>query len=225
MTEKKTKFIAINKLNDNWNFFYNFIINYINNNNKIPIMNMLGKIILTIQNNKILTTILFIIISWLWSNILLKILFYFLIIDSTIISLLVLQNSEIFTNSRRLCKNVILIGLICFNVIGGLFSLLTMLFIYMEYSKFINRILFKLLKFSLKTVGNICPLIYCFYPQIELLSFENPDMTIITQEADINNIIDLHDINNFDNNHIENSNKNKKLNYLKNNLNKKSKKK
>ena len=46
-------------------------------------------------------------------------------------------------------------------------------------------------------------------------------MTIHHNLTPDNDIINLHDINNFDNN---TSNKSKKLNYLKNNLSKKSKK-
>jgi hypothetical protein len=108
-----------------------------------------------------------------------------MLIDSLIISLLVLQNNCIESNSRRLAKNVILIALTTTNLIGGIMTLLLVTFIYMEYSKFIGRLIFKFIKFIIKIFGNIFPPLYLLYPDIKLFNFEDPDMTI---RSDKNNI-------------------------------------
>lgn len=105
-----------------------------------------------------------------------------MLIDSLIISLLVLQNNSINTNSRRLAKNVILIALSSINLIGGILTLLLVSFIYMEYSKFFGRLIFKFIKFIIKIIGNIFPPVYLLYPDIKLFSFEEPDMTIYTDD-------------------------------------------
>lgn len=52
----------------------------------------------------------------------------------------------------------------------------------MEYSKFINRILFKIIKFIIKTISSIFPSICYFYPDIKLFNFEDPDTTLKSDE-------------------------------------------
>jgi hypothetical protein len=105
-----------------------------------------------------------------------------MLIDSLVISLLILQNNCVEINSRRLAKNVILITLTTMNLIGGIMTLLLVSFVYMEYSKFIGRLIFKFIKFIIKIFGNIFPPIYLLYPDIKLFNFEDPDMTIVSNK-------------------------------------------
>ena len=171
-----SKLKSFDNLNNNWDNIFKFCINYFTQYNySLSIINVVKKM----HSNKILFILIFLIISWFWSNILLQIVYYFMLIDSIIISLLILQNNSINSNSRRLGKNIILIAMTTFNLIGGILSMFLLSFIYMEYSKFINRIIFKFIKFFLKLLGNIFPPVYILYPDIKLFNFDDPDMTIV----------------------------------------------
>lgn len=170
-----TNFKLFNKLNNKWDIIFNFCINYFQQNNYSKgVVNFVK----TIQSNKSFCFIIFVLLSWFWSSLVLNFVYYFMLIDSLIISLLILQNNCVENNSRRLAKNIILITLTTMNIIGGMLTLLMVLFIYMEYSKFVGRLIFKLIKFFIKIMGNVFPPIYLLYPDIKLFNFEDPDMTI-----------------------------------------------
>jgi hypothetical protein len=166
-------FVLVNKFNEKWNILFTFFIAYFL---QYKYSDLLVNFIKSIQSNKNIFLIFFIFASWFWSNLLLGFISNFLLADSIIISLLVLQNNSINHNSRRLCKNIILISLA--NVIGGMITLLMILFIYFEYSKLINRILFKIIKFLIKMIAYIFPPIYLLYPDIKLFNFDDPDNTL-----------------------------------------------
>lgn len=172
-----------NKFNDRWDKIFIFCINYFNAYNYSK--NII-RIIKTIHSNKFYCTIFFILCSWFCSNLILKIVYCFMLMDSLIISLLVLQNNCIQLNSRRLAKNVILIALTSVNLIGNMTTLFTVLLIYMEFSKFIGRLLFKFVKFIIKIIGNVLPPIYLLYPDIKLFNFDDPDITIEDENTNIN---------------------------------------
>jgi hypothetical protein len=183
MTQKNNNFLLkfklLNKLNENWDLIFNFCINYFNQNNYSK---NIVKVVRTIHSNKSFCLILFILASWFWSNLILNFFYCFMLIDSLVISLLILQNNCVEINSRRLAKNVILITLTTMNLIGGIMTLLLVSFVYMEYSKFIGRLIFKFIKFIIKIFGNIFPPIYLLYPDIKLFNFEDPDMTIVSNK-------------------------------------------
>jgi len=185
-----SNFKLFNKFNDKWDIVFNFCICYFYQNNYSK--NIIN-IVKTIQSNKSFCLIFFLLASWLWSNLILNFFYCFMLIDSLIISLLILQNNSIITNSRRLAKNLILIAIISINLIGGILTLLLVSFIYMEYSKFIGRLIFKFIKFIIKIIGNIFPPVYLLYPDIKLFNFEDPDMTIHTN--DNNKHINLFKVN------------------------------
>ena len=168
-------FKSIYKLNENWDNILNYCVEYfIKYNYSRYIINFISNL----RSNKIICVIIFFFSSYYLSKLLLNIIFYFMLIDSLIISLLVIQNNSVNTNSRRLAKNIILISFISFNLIGGIITLLIMVFMYMEYSKFINRLTFKLIKFLIKLTSNFFPAINILYPDIKLFNFDDPDMTI-----------------------------------------------
>ena len=170
-----TNFKLFDKFNAKWDIIFNFCINYFQQNNYSKSFTNGAKII---HSNKFFCVIFFIFISWFWSSLVLNFVYYFMLIDSLIISLLVLQNNCVGTNSRRLAKNLILLAITSLNPIGGILTLLMVSFIYMEYSKFVGRLIFKLIKFFVKIIGNIFPPIFLLYPGIKLFNFEDPDMTI-----------------------------------------------
>ena len=170
-----SNFKLFNKFNEKWDIIFNFCINYFYQNNYSKnIINFVR----TIHSNKTFCLIFLMFVSWFWSNFVLNIIYCFMLIDCLIISLLVLQNNCVDINSRRLAKNVILITLTSMNLIGSIMTLLLVTFIYMEYSKFIGRLIFKFIKFIIKIMGNVFPPVYLLYPDIKLFNFEDPDMTI-----------------------------------------------
>lgn len=170
-----SNFKLFKKFNEKWDIIFNFCISYFNKNNYSK--NIIN-IVKTIYLNKSFCIIFFLFASWFWSNLILNFFYCFMLFDSLIISLLVLQNNSIEINSRRLSKNVILIALSSMNLIQGIMTLLLVSFIYMEFNKFLGRLIFKFIKFFIKIFGNIFPPIYLLYPDIKLFNFEDPDMTI-----------------------------------------------
>jgi hypothetical protein len=168
-------FKLFNKFNTKWDIMFNFCINYFQQNNYSKNIINGAK---TIHSNKSFFLIIFVFASWFWSSLVLNFVYYFMLIDSLIISLLVLQNNCVGINSRRLAKNIILMFLTSLNFVGGVLTLLMVSFIYMEYSKFVGRLIFKLIKFFIKIIGNVFPPVYLLYPDIKLFNFEDPDMTI-----------------------------------------------
>lgn len=171
-------FVSFNKFNEKWDIFFRFVLEY--SNYYWGSSETILKFIKLIHGNKSICVALFLFLSWIWSNFILQIIYHFMMFDSIVLSLLVLQNSSVSTNSRRLCKNIVLLALTSLNIIGGMCTLLMVMFVYLEYSKFINRIIFKFLKFLLKLIGNVFPPIYLLYPDIRLFNFDNPDMTLVS---------------------------------------------
>lgn len=168
-------FKLFNKFNDKWDIIFNFCINYFYQNKYSKNIINTAK---TIHSNKSFCLIIFLLASLFRPNLILNFFYNFMLIDSLIISLLILQNNCVNINSRRLAKNVILIALSSINLIGGILTLGLVSFIYMEYSKFLGRLIFKFIKFIIKIIGNIFPPVYLLYPDIKLFNFEDSDMTI-----------------------------------------------
>lgn len=178
------KFVSVGKINDKWNEIFDFTIKYfVYNKYSNTIINLIKKI----KDNKIIIWTMFIIASWYWSQLLLNLMYLLMLFDSIILSLLVIQNNSVGSNARRLSKNIILISLTSLNLIGGILSLFAIIFIYMEWSKGINILIFKTIKFVLKTISNFFPCVYLMYPGIKLFSFDSSDMTIREHLEEISN--------------------------------------
>jgi hypothetical protein len=64
-----------------------------------------------------------------------------------------------------------------FKLIGSMLSFLLIIFIYSEYSKFINRLIFKIIKFFILIISNKLPFIIDLYPQINEMNFIDSDLT------------------------------------------------
>ena len=112
-----SNFKLFNKFNEKWDIIFNFCISYFCKNNYSKNIVDIAK---TIHSNKSFCIAIFLLASWFWSSLVLNIFYCFMLIDSLIISLLILQNNSVGTNSRRLSKNVILVALTSMNLIGGL---------------------------------------------------------------------------------------------------------
>ena len=163
----------------------NIINNFLNNQSiqtasylKTNNLLFLVPIIKFCTHNQSLVFVIFLILCYYFSTYILNLLYMFMLIDSIILSLLILQNKFLNINSRRLAKNVILIFLLYFNITGSLFTLLFVIFIYYEFSKFINRLVFKLIKFIFIFISKNLPYVSNLYPNVVHINFDENDLTI-----------------------------------------------
>ena len=166
-------FISI--LNNNWIHYSDKFINYLIIYKKFE---FIIPIIEFINLNKSILLFIGIIFAYMFSNQVLYFTNLFMLFDSVILSLLILQNNSLNVNSRRLSKNVILTVSIYFNLIGSLLTFIFVIFIYSEFSKFINRIIFKFIKFFIKIITNTLPFLSNLYPDVKYFNFDDPDQTL-----------------------------------------------
>jgi len=170
---KNIMFKSIDKFYYNFNFYSKEIIKFLKNNKftyPIPIIKFLC-------SNKLLLSALILGLSYFFSNFICKVINFFLLFDSIILSLLIIQNKSLIINSRRLAKNILLLSMLYFKLIGSMLSFLLIIFIYSEYSKFINRLIFKIIKFFILIISNKLPFIIDLYPQINEMNFIDSDLT------------------------------------------------
>ena len=167
-------FKFISEFNNNLSYICNGIINYSTKHN----FKLLIPFFKFILNNKGFIFIILLILSYYHSNFIIYFLNLFLLFDSIILSLLIIQNNLVFSNARRLAKNVILSFFLYFNIFGSLITFLICLFIYLEFSKFINKIIFKILKLLMIYFKKLLPFMTTLYPTIHDINFDSNDNTI-----------------------------------------------
>ena len=165
-----TKYIALN--------YEEIIVNYLNNIYKnvkkkhknfkflLPILKYLKK-----NPTVFFVGIIFFIIFCSYSII--SILFYFLLFNSFILSLLVLHNSNIKVNSRKLSKNVISFGIVSLNPFGTIITLILVFFLYNDSNKFINSIIIKIIDKIFHFVTNSLPILSYIYPKITEIDYDS----------------------------------------------------
>lgn len=153
--------------------------NQLKNSNKLLIM---IPIINFIKSNKLSLLLFSFVLIYLFSNQIIYFINLYLLFDSIIISLIILQNKSLHINSRRLAKNVILKSLLHFNFIGSTLTFLFVIFIYNEYNKFINRIIFKFVKLIVFIITRIFPFSNKLYTDAKLLNFDEYDKTMDSEE-------------------------------------------
>lgn len=118
--------------------------------------------------------ILFIFISFIFSNFFIRAVFFFLLFDSLILSILVLHKKMLELNSRRLAKNVISLFILYINFISSTFTLFIIILLYSEFSKFINKIIFKIIESFICFIHNNVSFVSKLYPNINSIEFNKP---------------------------------------------------
>lgn len=172
------------KVSSNYNKIFSKYLDelnkYIKNKNKSLSWSL--PIIKSIKSNINIILIFFTIISLYYSNYFIKLLESFILFDSIILSILVLQSSKNFFNSRRLAKNVISMFILSINIIGSLFSILTVILIYFGFNKFISKTIFKFVEIFINFIKSTIPIISDLYPTIKMIDHNKP---IESTELDI----------------------------------------
>ena len=124
-------------------------------------------------NQFIFFTIIFIFIIF-FSKLFLNFFFLLLLFDSIILSIIVLHKNSIYYNSRKLAKNIILLSLIYLNIFGHMITLLLFLFIYYEFSKYCNKIIYKVLETIICFLHTNFSIINLIYPNINNIKYNKP---------------------------------------------------
>ncbi len=106
----------------------------------------------------------------------------FLLFDSIILSLLILKNDTLRSHARRLAKNVISLFILYTNITGSLASIIIFFFVYLEFNKFINKIIFQLIDQIVNFLSATLPFMKEIYPNLKLIDhnkgFESTEKTI-----------------------------------------------
>ncbi len=151
---------------------------YIKHKNKS--LSWLLPLIKTIKSNSNFILGLFFVLSLYYSNYFIIMFYNFLLIDSIVLSVLIMQNELVKFNSRRLAKNVISMFILNFNFFGSLISVIMVFAIYFGFNKFINKIIFKLIEIIINFLSTALPFVKDLYPSIKLIDHNK---TIESTEA------------------------------------------
>jgi len=127
-----------------------------------------------LKNNQNLFLILFFSIIVFFSSSFLNLFFILLLFDSIIIALILLHKKLIDKYSRKLSKNIITLALIYFNFFGSTLTLILFIFVYFEFSKYINKIIYKILETIICFINTNLSIISIIYPDIINIDYNKP---------------------------------------------------
>ena len=125
-----------------------------------------------LKKNSTVFFIMFIAFILFCSYSIISILFYFLLFNSLVLSLLVLHNTNIKVNSRKLSKNVISFGIVSLNPFGTLITLILVFFLYNDSNKFINSLIIKIIDKLFHFITNSLPFLSYVYPKITEIDYD-----------------------------------------------------
>jgi hypothetical protein len=123
------------------------------------------------NSNQYLFFIIILISIIIFSKFLLNILLLLLLFDCIILSIIVLHKTSLQYYSRKLAKNIILLALIYFNLFGNIFTLLIFLFLHFEFSKYCNKIIYKVLEAVIMFINTNISVISLIYPNINNIKY------------------------------------------------------
>jgi len=127
--------------------------------------------------------IIFSVLSFVFSSYVLGLIFFFLLFDSFILSLLVLHGINIKNNSRKISKNVLSLFVLYFNQLGPIITLIIVTLLYSNVSRFISKLIIKLFESITMFVFSFVPFITLMYPDTKEIRNEKPmDSTSFTTE-------------------------------------------
>lgn len=127
------------------------------------------------ENTNMVISFLFI-FCLLYSCIILHIFYYVILIDSFILSFIILQDNPVKKNCRRLAKNVI--SLFISSNSCSIFNIILTFFLYFEISKPLSRFLLKIIKIITMLLANYIPFLNKLYPTCKNLSFSDINSSV-----------------------------------------------
>ena len=178
------------KLTDNsdkiFNKYLDELTKYIKNKNKR--LSWCLPIIKIIKSNINFILLIFLFVTLYYSSCFINLFTFFILFDSIILSVIVLQSGKDISSSRRLAKNVISLFILTINIIGSLFSILLVLLIYFSFNKYISNIIFKIIEMFINFVSNTLPFVKDLYPSIQLIDhnkhFESTELASSDSESE-----------------------------------------
>ena len=130
----------------------------------VPLFNFIN------ENTNIVLSMVFL-ICLVYSCFILQIFYYMILIDSFILSFIILQDRPIKKNCRRLAKNVI--SLFISSNSCSIFNVILTFVLYFEISKPLSRFILKIIKIITMLLANYVPYLNKLYPTCKNLSFND----------------------------------------------------
>ena len=137
---------------------------YIKNKNKS--LSWLLPIIKIIKSNINFILLVFFIVTLYCSNYFINLFRLFILFDSIVLSLIVLQDSKNKISCRRLAKNVISLFILTINIIGSFVSILLVILIYYSFNKYVSKTIYKIIEMFINFISVTIPFIKDLYPSI-----------------------------------------------------------
>jgi hypothetical protein len=169
MNEKIKKHILDKSLNSDKIFikYLDQTIKYIKNKNKS--LSWLLPIIKLIKSNINFILLVFFIVTLYCSNYFINLFKLFILFDSIVLSLIVLQDSKNKISCRRLAKNVISLFILTINIIGSFFSILLVILIYYSFNKYVSKTIYKIIEMFINFISVTVPFVKDLYPSIYMI--------------------------------------------------------
>ena len=154
-----------NKYNELIVSYSELLHSYISKN--YPNLSFILPILTYINQNPLVFMIITVIISFLFSGIILSTLFFLLLINCVVLSLFVLNSSNLKNKSKRLARNIISLAILYFNPLGTIITLITVFFLFNDTNKVITSLIIKIVEKIFNFISSNVPIIAKLYPSIK----------------------------------------------------------
>jgi uncharacterized membrane protein len=154
-----------NKYNELIISYTELLHSYISKN--YPNLCFMLPILMYINQNPLVFMTITIILSYLFSGIILSTLFFLLLINCVILSLFVLNSCNIKNKSKRLARNIISLAILYFNPLGAVITLVTVFFLFNDTNKVITSLIIKFVEKIFNFISSNIPIIAKLYPSIK----------------------------------------------------------
>jgi hypothetical protein len=157
--------LIYNKYNELIVSYSGQLYNYISKN--YPNLSFLLPVLKYINQNPLVFMIITVILSFLFSGIILSTLFFLLLINCVVLSLLVLNSSNLKNKSKKLARNIISLAILYFNPLGTIITLITVFFLFNDTNKIITSLIISLVEKIFNFISTTIPIIAKVYPSIK----------------------------------------------------------
>lgn len=154
-----------NKYNELIVSYSELLHSYISKN--YPNLSFILPILIYINQNPLIFMIFTVILSFLFSGIILSTLFFLLLINCVVLSLFVLNSSNLKNKSKRLARNIISLAILYFNPLGTVITLVTVFFLFNDTNKVITSLIIKIVEKIFNFISSNIPIIAKLYPSIK----------------------------------------------------------
>ena len=168
--------------------FYKSTIGFFNNyenkiNNKLEEITILIKekyknlkfllpLIKVFKKNPNMLLLSFLLLCLVFLSNIVNLFFILILIDSIVLSLLIFNNTTIKLNARKLARNVLSLFVLYTNILGNIVSLIIVILMFNDSSKFIKSFIINFLGKVINFVFSFFPIVKKIYPSISELNSE-----------------------------------------------------